>query len=639
MVCLAAPPTGVRRPVTIRRDVTAVPLQGGYVAKQCPVRAQNDTLMPGEPLPPDPFQQRLMDHGNEFEEEVMAALRAAEPDTVVVTGGGPDAERQTAGAMGRGAPLIMNGRLTDPAGRRVGKPDLLVLAPSGSYRAVDVKWHFTLSVTDPESGATPARVSSLQALGWESSYDEPAMTPRRRSDDVLQLAHYQRILEARGFAPRDGRFGGIIGTERQITWHDLDAAVWRTPSRTAGTKLRSAMERYDFEFDFRLDIIAVARAHLHDPAIDLLVRPVRCGECPQCPWADRCGPVLQAPPGDVSLLPHVGWRRWKVHRDHGVTNRAELAALDVRTAQIVEAGVPVPDLRAAAAGRTAATPLAELGVELPGRQLRALERAAVTRVGDLMGLDRRTAEYAGSAVGPLVQQIDLARAVLGPEPAYRRRGLGPLRVPRGDVEIDIDMENVEEGCYLWGCLVTDRAGTGVAPPGYRAFATWEPMCLEVESANSTLFWDWLTGVRVATRAAGRSFRAYCYYANAENGFLRRFGLASDREEEVESFIASDEWVDMLQVWDSQLLTGRPSGLKVVAPLTGFAWPVDDPGGMASMIKYDEALGGVAAAQARRWLLSYNCGDVMATQAVREWLERTEVPGIDSLDDRWSVRPR
>ena len=90
--------------MTTRYDVTRVPLQGAYVARQCPVRAQNDAMRPGQPVPPDAAQQRRFDHGNAFEAEVIADLLAGEPGAVVVAGGGTAAEAATVAAMhGAGA--------------------------------------------------------------------------------------------------------------------------------------------------------------------------------------------------------------------------------------------------------------------------------------------------------------------------------------------------------------------------------------------------------------------------------------------------------------------------------------------------------------------------------------------------------
>ena len=110
--------------------------------------------------------------------------------------------------------------------------------------------------------------------------------------------------------------------------------------------------------------------------------------------------------------------------------------------------------------------------------------------------------------------------------------------------------------------------------------------------------------------------------------------------DVESFIASDEWVDMLQVFDSQLMTGGPSGLKVIAPLVGFAWQVDDPGGAGSMLRYDQAVGAGSAderQEARAWLLEYNRGDVLATRAIRDWMEAETIPSVETLEAAWGTR--
>ena len=606
-----------------RYETSDVPLQGGYVAKQCPVRAQNDALRPEEPLPADPFMQRLFANGNAFEAEILAELVASNPDTVSITEHGVDAEAATLAAMQRGAPLILGGRLpSDQTGRRVGRPDILVAAAGGGYRAVDVKWHQNLEPATGKSSQLPGLCSSLDALGREAPIVDEQYAAKRKEEDVLQLAHYQRMLEAIGMQAADARQGGIIGTERRVVWYDLDMPIWRTPSSAQQTKLRSTMERYDFEFGFRLDVLAVANQHKRDPSVALLTVPVKIGECGSCPWWGYCRPQLEEPPGDVSLLPRIGWAQWKCHRDHGVTNRAELAALDPRTARLVASGVDVAALMSAPAD----VELADLVRE---KALDMLASEGIITAGDLQGLCARTASYSDVGLGALPTHIDLARAALGPAPVYRKRGVSEVVIRRADVEVDVDMESTELGCYMWGSYVTHRSGAAVAEPGYRAFATWEPLTPEVEADNSGVFWHWLMSIRRRCHDAGMTFVAYCYNASAENTYLRRVGIAEHTlAEEIELFMDSEEWIDILKQWDAQLITGGSSSLKRVAPLAGFRWEVDDADGGESMIKHELAAIGDRAAQ--DWLLAYNRGDVEATLAVREWMDSTVIPGIDEV---------
>ena len=218
---------------------------------------------------------------------------------------------------------------------------------------------------------------------------------------------------------------------------------------------------------------------------------------------------------------------------------------------------------------------------------------------------------------------------------YRRRGLAALEVPRADVELDLDLENVEDGVYLWGALVTDRAGIGVAT-GYRAFVAWDPITPEVEGRLFEELWAWLQDLRAQVHAEGKTFRAYCYNAGIEGGHLRRLALVANRGPEVEGFLTSDEWIDLLRVFDSQLITGGGTGLKVTAQLAGYVWPVDDPGGAESMLLYETAVDTELDddnLKARKWLLNYNRGDVEATLALREWMdqERTTIPSIETVD--------
>lgn len=619
--------------MTPRSDVSGVPCQGGYVAKRCPVRAQNDMLVLAEPAPSSPFLQRLFQRGVQFEHEAVRRWVTERPDAFVIHGAGDEAERETLAAMNARQPVVIGGQLpADEMGRRVGRPDALVAAVGGGYRAVDIKHHRAIVAESPGTHDFPAWISHLARPSRENAGLDEAAEARKREDDLLQLAHYQRMLEARGLAAGDGRWAGIVGTELEVVWYDLDAVVWRTPAATAATKYRSTMERYDFEFDFRLDIIAVAQQHQQDPDVPLAVVPAKNSECGSCPWWDYCRPQLEAGSGDVSLIPRVGWPQRKIHHDHGVTDRAELASLDVGTASLVAAKIDVARWIELAAGREPHLDLAALD-DTAGRkkERKLLSAAGIATAGDIAVLCSRTAAYSGSGLTVLPTHIDMARAALGSDLVYLRRGVETLHIPRADIEVDVDMENTDDGCYLWGALVSDRSSAGVTDPQYEPFMTWEPMTLDAETANSLRFWQWLIELRRQADSEGRTFAAYCYNAAAENTVLHRLGLNAGLTDEIDEFLDSDNWIDMLRVWDRQLITGGPSGLKVVAPIAGFHWDVDDPGGGESMLKYDEATSGAAEQEhARRWLLDYNRGDVEATLALRNWMTSATISRIETL---------
>jgi hypothetical protein len=105
-------------------------------------------------------------------------------------------EAATMAAMTAGSSLILSARLpADLAGRRVGRPDLLVAAPGGGYWPVDIKWHQNLEPATGKGSALPGLLCGLDALGRESAVLDEDSTARKREEDVLQLAHYQRMLE------------------------------------------------------------------------------------------------------------------------------------------------------------------------------------------------------------------------------------------------------------------------------------------------------------------------------------------------------------------------------------------------------------------------------------------------------------
>ncbi len=118
--------------------------------------------------------------------------------------------------------------------------------------------------------------------------------------------------------------GGIVCKEGRVVWYALDEAMWRTPAKSDGKKVkqRTTLEAYDFEFEFRRDIAAVAVQHDANAATELLVEPMRCSDCPTCPWLEVCNVTLLAGSGDASLLPQLSYPQWRALRNAAIRNRA-----------------------------------------------------------------------------------------------------------------------------------------------------------------------------------------------------------------------------------------------------------------------------------------------------------------------------
>ncbi|MDL5154757.1 TM0106 family RecB-like putative nuclease [Actinomycetospora termitidis] len=427
-------------------------------------------------------------------------------------------------------------------------------------------------VTDPGTGAL---TSPLGRPHPSSASPDPQRKVRAVARDLLRLAHLHRMLAAAGLGAR-AAWGGVVGLDADcVVWTDLAVA----PGNEAG---RSPLDTYDRRFADRLAVARAARDG--GPA---LAQPSRITECRRCPWWPVCEAELRRV-DDVSLV--VRGEDALRLRGRGITTVRTLAALDPRQ------GLPEP------AGAAAADPAAgELGADL--REAVALARAWRA-------------------------DVPLVRRVRRPE------------VPRGAVEVDVDMESLgEDGAYLWGVLLSG-ADVGLEH-GYRGFATWDPVPTRDEARSFAAFWAWLTDVRRRAEDRGLSFRSYCYNEQAENRWLRgsveRFAgePGMPAAEDVERFIASDEWIDLFPAVSTSFLCPHGKGLKRVAPSAGFAWRDPEAGGENSMRWYRRAVGldGEEPEPAMRdRLLVYNEDDVRATHALRTWMTSDAVLAVPHLDD-------
>lgn len=540
---------------------------GGYHAKRC-ARVTHNLFAPGvaEPAVASPELVALREAGVAFEADILGELRDRYGDSerlVVLDADAGRAEqrRRTLAAMDAGVAVIAGG-LLPPVNGRTGLPDVLIRYQSG-YLPVDIKNHRTMS----RSKRSEAAVSTLSAP------DQPLTCPgysdhgARWRDDVMQLAHYTRMLQELGYHP-GVHLGGIIGSSDLtelvgetygITWYDLQAETIITYSASDPNhrKKRSALQRYDHEFAFRLQVAQAAAAGRE------LVRPYRIGDCNTCDWFDHCATVAGDEDASFAIeTGHLNVREWQyLYRQCG----------DGTTLTVAQLAEVDPDAHAEAFG------VQSVGTQKPADRLaKAVRRARMSCAG-----------------------VD-----------YEQRGPNLPAVPSADIEVDFDIEwDSDARIYQWGLRIRDGQDDSTAY--YDPVVSFTPLDDDGEAELADEFALRMRQLRNRAEREAKSLRVF-HWHHPELSSTRRFTAVAEALDGLTC--------DLRQWFDAEYFARTSSSIKCVAGYFDFQWEVDDPGGLASQLAIDVARGhGPEAEAARQWCLRYNECDVAAQAAIRDGL--------------------
>lgn len=542
------------------------PRLGAYPAKECPVKTHH-RFDPTVSLPErtsDPGRAALHDRGLEHEAAVFAAIVSTRPDAVLISPTSRHPVEDTIDALDDGAPLVLGGTLPDQAeGRRRGRPDILLRVGADEparYVPGDVKLHHATSGTGTVE-ASPV-----------SDMDRTVTVPRGSSahveGDALQLAHYTRMLQSMGRHPgRDHLRGFIVGGDEWdgllpdrfgATWIQLDEPLFRTYSRSSKSAMRTALERYDHEFAFRLKVADSAVRGTRPP----IVEPVYLGtECDLCDWYPVCEPQLENDASTAFSSWRPSTREWLALRRLGVRTVDQLARLSPTEA--------FWDRYMAEVGKAHRARF---------RLTEGIEKAAMVMRG---------------------VQLEV---LPGTDPAP----------PAADVEVDFDMENDASGhVYLWGARVRTNQDESTAT--YRSFVRWDVMTDETERAVAHEFMNWLLAEHQKAAAAGRSFAAF-HHSGIELRKIRDI-LDTDPSDLPVTFV--DTCAYAVRTYRS--VGGH--GLKFLARAAGFEWRDEDPSGLSSLewlSRSQDTSDEVEQNKLRRRILEYNEDDTAATAALRDF---------------------
>ena len=561
-----------------------------YAAISCPVKTQN-SFMPGQPLASLGDGEELAESfagGHDFRTQMLSRLLSAVGHKAVdlrCDGAVLDSKTRieaTLEAMDSGVRLIVGPQLPpDLAHHRAGSPDALLLgedSKSGGYGyyPLGIKFHLlTERRMSGRSGHT-LTVSKLNKPFLHDALSLPDLGFRvaSRAQDLLQMAHYARLLDTCGHLSGDGFYAALLGTDEiagigpGILWMDLYERQIRTFSRTAhdGQRRHSALERYDHEHLFRVRVAQRAMQQNSAQPAKLMVRPIVIKECDSCRWWDICLPQLDAQ--DLSL-------------------RIDKAPLDVRE---------ISALRA-------------LGVE-------TIEDLAEVKLEQLLPNYLPLVAHRASAKQRILTAHHRA-SMLARGVELERISQHPIEIASSCLEIDFDVEtSASDYVYLWGFLVTETAS---GKQYYRAFHRFEDLDDNAEFLLAQEALTWLAELLELHPDA----KVY-HYSEYERVRIRR--LLRIWKDPVFRRIADcidHNFVDLFQVVREHFFGIHGLGLKAVAQAgPGFAWRDDNPGGLNSQSWFDEAIHATdadTAQAARTRVLEYNEDDVRATCALRLWL--------------------
>ncbi|KAA3636126.1 MAG: TM0106 family RecB-like putative nuclease [Armatimonadetes bacterium] len=183
----------------------------------------------------------------------------------------------------------------------------------------------------------------------------------------------------------------------------------------------------------------------------------------------------------------------------------------------------------------------------------------------------------------------------------------PIDVSNPRRQVDFDIETYLGRIYLAGFLVTEN-GESVFDP----VVDWE--------GTETSEADFVARLFDRLASYGDDDTCVFYWTSYEPTVL---GAAGERFDlTVPGFDTVQDWFDTcsldLHRWTkNRFVSPSGYGLKTIAPLCGFDWRDDDPGGQQSEIWFEEMRAGDASMKQR--LLDYNEDDVAAQLAIRSWV--------------------